>query len=108
MELSLTRGKGGVIRLMEQKLERPLQWCICQLHAELSLRHFLQHIDGSKTTGPNTYSGIIGKLLEVCEKLRVVMFEVTESETPDVDCAELSIQSDQKYLHDTCNAVRSG
>ena len=47
-----TGQKGGVIRLIEQKLKRPLQWFTCQLHAnELLLRHFLQHIDGSKTTG---------------------------------------------------------
>ena len=66
----------------------------------------LQYTDGSKTTEPNTYSRIIGKQIEVCEKLRVVMFEKIESEMLDVDYAELS--TDQKYLHDICNAFRSG
>ena len=66
----------------------------------------LQYTDGSKTTGLNTYSGIIGKQLEVCEKLRDVVFEEIEREMPDVDYAELSTH--QKYLHDICNAVRSG
>lgn len=94
-----TGRKGGVIRLMEQKLKRPLQWFICQLHAnELLLRHFLHHIDRSKTTGPNTYSGTIGKKLETCEQLSIVAFEAIESEMPTVDCVDLS--TDQKYLYD--------
>ena len=50
---------------MEQKIEIPLQWFVFQLHANvLLLRHFLQYIDGSNTTGPNSYSGIIDKQLE--------------------------------------------
>ena len=45
--------KGGVIRLLELELGRPLQWLICLLHAnELPLRHLLQKLDGV-THGPN-------------------------------------------------------
>jgi hypothetical protein len=98
---------GGVIRLLEQKLNRPLQWFVCQLHAnELLLRHFLQHIDGGKTTGPNTYSGPIGKQLETCEQLNIVDFHAIETKIPEITCNDLS--TDQKYLLDICNAVSRG
>lgn len=37
-----TKNKEGVMRLLELKLEKPMQWVICLLHAsELSLRHLL-------------------------------------------------------------------
>jgi len=102
-----TGQKGGTIRLLEQKLKRPLQWFVCQLHAnELLLRHILQHIDGGKTTGPNTYAGPIGQQLLNCEQLKVGNFDVIESEMPDINCDDLS--TDQKYLLDICNAVRGG
>ena len=102
-----TGQKGGAIRLIEQKLKKPLQWFICQLHAnELLLRHFLKHVDDSKTTGPNTYSGITGKQLEICEHLSIVVFERIESDLPNVDSGDLS--TDQNYLLDIFNAVRSG
>lgn len=49
--------KGGVIRLIELELKRPLQWFICQLHGnELTLRHLFQYLDGG-TTGPHNFSG---------------------------------------------------
>ena len=48
---------GGVIRKIEEKLERPLQWVICMFHSnELPLRHLISVLDG-KTTGPHTSSG---------------------------------------------------
>ena len=54
---------GGVIRLLEEKYKKPLQWLVCLLHAnELPLRHLLQHLDGS-TSGPRAFSGPIGKAL---------------------------------------------
>lgn len=44
--------EGGVIRLLERRLDKPLQWIICLLHMnELPFRHLFQHIDGS-TSGP--------------------------------------------------------
>lgn len=37
---------GGVIRLLENRLSRPLQWIICLLHAnELPLRHFFTYLN---------------------------------------------------------------
>lgn len=59
-----TGWKGGAIRHIELKLNRPLQWFVCQLHAnELPLRHLFNRLDGN-TTGPRGYSGPIGKSLE--------------------------------------------
>ena len=53
----------GVIRLLEQRLGRPLQWFVCLLHAnELPLRHLLIKLDGV-TSGPKLFSGPIGSLL---------------------------------------------
>jgi len=43
---------GGIIRLLEVKLSKPLQWLTCILHAtELPLRHLMKHLDG-RTSGP--------------------------------------------------------
>ena len=63
-----TGTNGGIVRLLEIKLGRPLHWFICQLHAnELPLRHLIKTLDG-KTTGPSGCTGDIGKQLEDCEK----------------------------------------
>ena len=52
-----TGSSGGVIRKIEEKLERPLQWVICMFHLnELPLRHLISVLDG-KITGPHTSSG---------------------------------------------------
>lgn len=47
---------------------------------ELPLRHLFVHIDGS-TTGPQTFSGEIGKQLESCEKKSVVQFQPISAKT---------------------------
>lgn len=97
---------GGVIHLLEAHFKRPLQWLICQLHAnELPLRHMLRYLDG-ETKGPVSFSGPIGKLLELCEKLPVVNFKKIETELPNVNLAELS--TDQKYLYLICQAISTG
>ena len=50
-----TGKNGGVVRLIEMKIGRSLQWIVCMLHAnELLLHHIFQCIDG-KTSGPNAY-----------------------------------------------------
>ena len=55
---------GGVIRLLEVKIGRPLHYAICQLHGnELPLRHLFSKLDGS-TSGPNSFSGPIGNAIK--------------------------------------------
>lgn len=101
-----TGWKGGVLRLLENQLSRPLQWSICLLHAnELPLRHLLQKLDGG-TKGPCTHSGPIGSLLPACEKMPVVQFEPIQTELPQVNEKDLS--TDQQYLFQMCKAVGEG
>ena len=81
----------GVIRRLEVRIERPLQWSICLLHTnELPLRHLFQHLDGT-SSGPQSFSGVIGKMLTSCEKLPIVKFEkITSSCVFDGDWKDLS------------------
>lgn len=66
------RKYGGIIRLLEKRLNKPLQWIICLLHMnELPFQHLFIHIDGA-TSGPQTFTGTIGKQLEKCENKCVV------------------------------------
>ncbi|GBN70943.1 hypothetical protein AVEN_82079-1, partial [Araneus ventricosus] len=63
--------KGFIIRNMEVILNRPLQWFVCQLHAnELPLRHLFAHVDGT-TNRSRSLTGEIRKLLAGCENLPV-------------------------------------
>lgn len=98
---------GGVVRIMELKLRRPVQWLICLLHAnELPLRHLMQKLDGG-TQGPDVFSGIIGKALKTCEQLPVVQYSAIMFENcPALDGADLS--TDQQYLLDMCQAISTG
>ena len=101
-----TGHKGGIIRLLEEKLERPLHWFVCLLHAnELPLRHLMKHIDG-KTTGPATFNGPIGNKLYDCEKLDITNFAAIESEFINLNSIDLS--TDQQYLLQIYNAISSG
>ncbi|KAK0058583.1 hypothetical protein Bpfe_011888 [Biomphalaria pfeifferi] len=97
---------GGIIRLLEIKLGRPLQWLPCLLHAnELPLCHLIKHLDG-KTTGPQGFSGPIGSALLNCELQPVYNFVAISSSIPDVSLSELS--TDQRYLHEMCLSVMTG
>ena len=59
-----TGENGGAIKLLEDKLEQPLQWDICMLHGnELPFRHLFEYHDG-KCKGPGVYEGPIGK--DIC------------------------------------------
>ena len=78
-----TGTNGGVLRLIELKLNKPIHWFICQLHAnELSLCHLIQTLDG-KAAGPKGYTDNISKNLHGCEKLDIILawFEVNRLRT---------------------------
>ena len=69
-----TGWKSGAIRLLEERLRKPMQWLVCQLHAnELLLRHLFQHRDG-KTSGPNAFTGRIGKALQSARRIQSHFF----------------------------------
>lgn len=98
--------KGGIIRLIEEHLKKPLQWVVCLLHSnELPLRHLIQGIDG-KTSGPAGFNGVIGKQLPFCENNCVVEYHAIESHQIDVDEEDLS--TDQMYLLKIYKAVSCG
>lgn len=101
-----TGQKNGVIVLLEKQLNRPLQWFVCLLHAnELPLRHLFTSLDGT-TTGPNSFSGNIGKKLEKCLDLKVEAFQPIPIELPEMNIDLLS--TDQKYLYQMCSAISTG
>lgn len=59
-----TGNKNGIIKRLEMYVGHKLHWFVCLLHTnELPLRHLFLKVDGSKTTGPNQFSGPIGKAL---------------------------------------------
>ncbi|GBP37966.1 hypothetical protein EVAR_84953_1 [Eumeta japonica] len=72
---------------------------------ELPLRHLFFHLDGS-TSGPKSYNGPIGKVLENWEELRVIKFQKIEGDVlPDMTD---DLSTDQKYLHRIVTAIISG
>ncbi|CAH1098830.1 unnamed protein product [Psylliodes chrysocephalus] len=101
-----TGHKGGVITLLEHRVKRPLQWFICELHAnELPLRHLVQHLDGN-TSGPRDFQGSIGRALNECEKLSIAKCQVIGSTLPNISFDDLG--TDQKYLFDIFQAIING
>jgi len=102
----ITERMGGITRLLEVRLGKPLQWFVCQLHSnELPLRHLMEHLDGP-TSGPRGFSGPIGKAIANCELMPVIEFEKTETDLPEVTVTDLS--TDQQYLLDISKAIESG
>ncbi|CAH1968197.1 unnamed protein product [Acanthoscelides obtectus] len=98
-----TGKNGGIIRLFERKLQKPLQWIVCLLHMnELPLRHLFLHLDGC-TSGPKSFSGPLGKALETCEQLPIRKFQPIEGEMLPEMAKDLS--TDQQYLHNIVTAV---
>ena len=97
---------GGVIKLTETELDRPMQWLCLN---ELPFKHLFELIDG-KTSGPESFKGEIGKkITEDLTNLAVVPFKKIYGSfhlIPDNVFSELS--SDQKYLYSTCLSIQSG
>lgn len=102
-----TGALGGVVCLLEKKLNRPIHWFVCMLHAnELPLRHLFQKLDGG-THGPKAFSGVIGKALMNCETLPIVAYSpIALGICPNMD--EIELSTDQKYLYNICKAVDIG
>ena len=103
--------KAGAIRKFEEKLGKPLQWNICQLHSnELPLRHLLINLDG-KTSGPGQFTGPVGKALYETkfENAPVIQFQQIQADDIDISDEYISeLSSDQKYLLKMYRAVSSG
>lgn len=98
---------GGVLTHMERYLSRPVQRIVCLLHAnELPFRHLFRMIDGA-TSGPNSFSGEIGKLLQNC-MVSVVQFDrIKVQDFPIIDKSIVdNLSNDQRYLYRMCAFVR--
>ena len=101
---------GGVIKLIETKLDRPMQWLVCQFHLnELPFKHVFELIDG-KTSGPGSFKGETGKkVTEDLTNLAVIPFKKINASfhlIPYNIFSELS--SDKKYLYSICLSIQSG
>ncbi|GBL85919.1 hypothetical protein AVEN_63232-1 [Araneus ventricosus] len=100
-----TGNKGGIIRLMELDLNRPLQWCICLLQAnELPLRHLLNILDGA-TSGHTEFCRPIRKAIKTCEELPVAPFSSISVENMPHNIDRIVLRNDQQYPYDICLAI---
>ncbi|GBO24711.1 hypothetical protein AVEN_215934-1 [Araneus ventricosus] len=89
---------------MELILNRPLQWLVCQLHAnEVPLRHLYAHVDIT-TTGPRSLTGEIRKSLVGYEKLPVVSSTPIENTLYEVTNKK-DLSTDQLYLMEICEVI---
>lgn len=71
-EVANTGTTGGVLRLIECHLGRPIHWFVCLLHFnELPFRHLYNAIEKSVTTGPRTGTGSLAQMMEICNTLQV-------------------------------------
>lgn len=102
---------GGINHYIEQALQRPMHWFVCQLHLnELPLKKLIIKLDG-ETTGSDSFAGPIGKqLYNVCN-LPIIGFKKFRKakpldKLPDEVFRKLS--NDQKYLYNIINALISG
>lgn len=101
----------GIIRRLELKWKKPLQWDVCMLHMnELPVKWLIEGLDGP-TTGPNSYSGPIGARLKNCEEQPIVEeFQTIPfvCDLNDIENIAHTLSTDQKTLIDLCTAVATG
>lgn len=99
--------RNGVVRKFEMRLQRPLQWIVCLLHAnELPLRHMIRELDGT-TKSPNAFSGPIGSQLPEWRGKPIVRFQRIDFVCPEnINLADFN--SDQLYLLEMCKAISNG
>ncbi|GBM25289.1 hypothetical protein AVEN_45919-1 [Araneus ventricosus] len=91
---------------MELILNRPLQWFVCQLHAnELPLRHLFTQVDRT-TTGSRSLTGEIRKSLAGCEKLSVVSSMPIENTLCELTNKK-NLSTDQLYLIEIFEVINS-
>ena len=98
----------GIIRNLEVKLQRPLQWSICLLHFnELPFKRLFEKIDG-RPTGPDTWSRPIGRNLKDCETKGIASFTRIDVDDSLPITKPNDLSQDQKYLYDCFHAIKSG
>ena len=107
----MTGSHSGLIRSLELKLGKSLQWSVCLLHAnELPLRHVFIHLDGT-TNSPDSFKGPIGQQLHFCAcELPVANFTpIANRNFPLLSWIDIGdLSSDQYYAYKICRSVISG
>ncbi|XP_073811852.1 uncharacterized protein [Musca autumnalis] len=111
-EATNTGTSGGILRLIERYVNRPIHWFICLLHFnELPFRHLYNTVEKSVTTGPTKSTGSLAQMIDVSHTLQVIEnFQVIPLEhipTMSAD-AENQLSTDVKYLYQIAQAVSSG
>lgn len=105
-----TGRNGGVIRLMEEHIGRPVHWFICTLHlVEVVLKKVFGELNVN-TKGPHLYAGLIGPKLNNCHTMPLKPFKrISLGNMPDgFDDISDKFTNDQKYLIQIALAVDSG
>ena len=100
----------GVIRKLEERLERPLAHLVCLYHCnELPYRRFFEFLDGG-TRGPSTLSGEIGHQIEEdLTTFPIVNFKRVRGQVERPDkCLISRLSNDQRYLLEISLAVMQG
>ncbi|GBN07097.1 hypothetical protein AVEN_25022-1 [Araneus ventricosus] len=92
---------------MELILNRPLQWFMCQLHAnELPLRHLFVHVDGTTIGAQKLHwqnRKIVGRMREVT----LVSFTPIECTLCEVT-KKKDLSTERLYLMEICEAINCG
>lgn len=103
-----TGHSGGIIRLIEEGLNRPLQWQICELHLnELPFKALFALLDGD-TSSPSEFKGPLGKTLSHSLNLQLVTFDPIPTNVPEFEGDIKTLSTDQLYLYEMCMAISSG
>ncbi|EDV19921.1 uncharacterized protein TRIADDRAFT_61538 [Trichoplax adhaerens] len=105
--------KGGVIRLLEERLNKPIHWFVCLLHLnELPFRRLFQQLDAvNEEVG--LYTGPIGKSIfntpfnANLSSTDGISFQKLKCDLPEFKSIE-ELSCDQKYLYQICTAISKG
>jgi len=109
--VSNTGKKGGVIRLLEESVKRPLQWLICLLHAiELPFRKYISVVENGYTTGPSTSAGAVSIELNYDPKdLPIANFKPIGGKVTNIsDDVTADLSTEQLYLLTASLAIQQG
>ena len=105
-----TGKNNGIIRNIENHIQRPVQWLICLLHCnELTLRKLIEVVEG-RTTGPKTSEGKISDMLEFEPQQKPI---IDFTPVPGVllklaDNVMNDLSTDQMYLLKICLLIQRG
>ena len=109
---SNTGFRNGMIKCLEDLLERKLHLLGCGLHLnELPFRSLFKHLDGT-TSGPRSFNGMLGQACSSDIWLEPIsQYQKVEGETSTIVLSEAVLKDlsmDQRLLYDYACAIESG